>query len=487
MRFKRIAFLLAAIGAGIFISARLSRAAEVGFTIYFPDAKLMLKAETVNRVTYLPLIDILQFMNLPFTDAIALETLTIRASGARLVVTRNSGLISINDQIVLLRNPILREEGRWLAPVDFLTQGLSRATSTDFKHRAGTFRMFANDVAAPELVMNAQALGPITRLTLRSSSPLNTELQRDDQNRRAVLELGATPLDPLRERLDHSDRLVRSITFDDSDGRPKMVLDLAGDSIDIKVTPADENRIIFVDLARATETTSVRPPATVDAAAPKADVVPAQKKMKVVVIDPGHGGIESGATNGPVAEKDLSLALARKLRTTLQARLGAIVILTRDSDVSMDSEARSAVANNNQADLFITLHVGQSTNPVSSGSSIFVMKQDFGGGLEPTASRDRLFLPWYLAYRTNRRASGEFARVLQQELGKTIPGWKFPVRSAPLAVLGSVIMPAIALEIGNLNNTVNSQTLADPSFQNRLMTTIADAIQRYSAAREAAN
>src|SRR5579883_3391642 len=128
------------------ILATLTRAADTGFPIYFDNSKLIVKAETVDRTTYLPLIDVVQFMKLPYTDALSLETFTIRSGNSRLVLTKNSGLISINDQIVLLRNPILREGDRWMVPVDFLTQGLAKITGTAFRYRLGAPRMFAGAV-----------------------------------------------------------------------------------------------------------------------------------------------------------------------------------------------------------------------------------------------------------------------------------------------------------------------------------------------------
>jgi N-acetylmuramoyl-L-alanine amidase len=200
-----------------------------------------------------------------------------------------------------------------------------------------------------------------------------------------------------------------------------------------------------------------------------------------VVIDPGHGGLDTGAKSNTLLEKDFTLALARKLRPALQSKLGATVLLTRDSDVALDNEARSAVANNNQANLFVSLHAGFSPNQTDSGASVFVMKEDFGSISGPAdVARDQLFLPWYLGYRTHRQASSAAANIFQEELNKGIPGWKFAVRMAPLAVLSSATMPSLMLEIGNLNNPMNAQTLMDGGFQTRLANTIVEAVQRYS-------
>ena len=73
------------------------------------------------------------------------------------------------------------------------------------------------------------------------------------------------------------------------------------------------------------------------------------------MIDPGHGGLDSGTRAHGTLEKDITLELARRLRRALQLRLDTTVILTRDGDVEMAGETRSAIANNNRADLFISL------------------------------------------------------------------------------------------------------------------------------------
>jgi len=487
MKWIRFAIPPAILGAVMFIFGGLIRAADANFPIYFPNSKVVVKAETFNRVTYLPLKEIIEHMGLPYTDALALETLTIRSGNNRLVVTKNSALISYNDQIVLLPNPILREDGRWLVPLEFLTTGLTRLTGTEFRYRPGTSRIFADNVDAPELEMNAQTLGPITRLTIRCGAALKLDVKRDDQ--RAVVSIDHAPVDPARERLDLRDRLLRSVAFDDSNGEPKILLEITRDVADVRITPAENNRIFFVDLLRRGEPITEAVPPSLDAPAtsPKPDTAPVERRVRVIVIDPGHGGMDVGTHNATFSEKDITLVLARKLRSALQMRLGTTVLLTRDSDIALDNEARSAVANNNQANLFISLHTGYSANKLDSGSSIFVMTENFGNAFTTTGTaRDQLFLPWYLGYRIHRQGSTAAAAIFQEELSKAIPGWKFPVRTAPLAVLSSATMPSLLLEIGNLNNAMASQTLMDNAFQTRLAGTIADAVQRFSESPQAA-
>src|SRR5262245_7136844 len=398
MRNNRILFPLAALVCTLFVFGSRGHAADGNFPIYFSNTKLVVKAQSINRVTYLPLSDIVSVMGLPYTVALALDTLTVRSGNARLVASRNSALISVNDQIILLPSPILREDGKWLGPIDYLTQGLSKLSGTEFRYRSGSSRIFAGSTEAPELLMNAQSLGPITRLTVRSSAPMNAEIRRDGN--RGVIALDRTPLDVLQERLEHKDRLVRSIVFDDSDATSKIVMDLTNEVKDIKLATADNNRVLFVDLMREVAgkpVTSLPATAPATAAKPDATTATGERRVRVIVIDPGHGGMDDGAVGSGVNEKDLTLVLARKLRAALQSKLGATVLLTRDSDIAMDNEARSAAANNNQANLFISLHAGYSPNKMDAGSSVFIMKEDFGDALSTTSvSRDQLFLPWYL-------------------------------------------------------------------------------------------
>ena len=92
-----------------------------------------------------------------------------------------------------------------------------------------------------------------------------------------------------------------------------------------------------------------------------------------------------------------------------------------------------------------------------------------------------MFLPWYMAFRTNASASQAMAESLQKSLSDALPGWKFPIRYAPIGVLASATMPAVALELGNLNNDTTAKALTEAEFQTKLATTIAAGIDQFAA------
>jgi N-acetylmuramoyl-L-alanine amidase len=474
--------LVLLVAAALLFTQSLS-AADTDFLIYFENSTLALKSQTVDRTIYLPLQDIVRHLGLASTDATGLLTFTIQGQNSRLVLTPGSGFISYNDQPMLLQNPIRRDSGQWMVPLDFLSQGLSRVAGMEFRYRPGTRRVFAGRVATTELAMNAQSLGALTRLTLRAGSPLDVDLQKEPAQHRAVIVLKGKAIDPARERLDYKDALVQSVTFDDSDGTARLLVGIADDVKDIRLTSSDGNRVYFVDFVREilTETTPAPVSSTAAAASPARSNPPLGGSLRVIAIDAGHGGIETGASNAGTLEKDLTLAFARRLKTALQSRLTATIVLTRDSDVALTNEARAAVANNNQANILISLHAGYSQDKAATSSSIYVMTQDFTGGVNEPAG-GRLFLPWYMAYRINSAPSKAMAEQIQKGLSQALPGSKFLIRSGPIGVLASATMPAIAIEVGNLNNDASIKAITDPEFQTKLIATIAAGIEQFATA-----
>jgi N-acetylmuramoyl-L-alanine amidase len=481
-----IGFLIVLVTATALLYTRKLAAADTDFLIYFENSTLALKSQTVERTPYLPLLEIVRHLGLAFTDATGSLTFTIQGQNSRLVLTPGAAFVSYNDQPVLLQNPVRRENGQWLIPLDFLSQGLSRVAGIEFRYRPGSRRVFAGKVMTTELAMNAQSLGALTRLTLRSGAAIDVELHRESQQHRAILTLKGKALDPVRERLDYKDTLVQSVAFEDSDGSPRLIVGVADDTRDIRISASEENRVHFIDFIRGTATETTTPVTPAPTAPGPAAARPngngsTLTNVRVIAIDAGHGGMETGATNAGTLEKELTLALARRLRTALQSRLAATVVLTRDSDVALTGEARVAVANTNQANLFVSLHTGYSPEKTASGSSIYIMKSDFTGGT-PEPPGGRLFLPWYMGYRLSGSSSQALATALQKDLNQALPGWKFPIRQAPIGVLASATMPAVAIEIGNLNNDVSVKTLTDVEFQTKLAGTIAAGIEQYAIA-----
>jgi N-acetylmuramoyl-L-alanine amidase len=86
-----------------------------------------------------------------------------------------------------------------------------------------------------------------------------------------------------------------------------------------------------------------------------------------------------------------------------------------------------------------------------------------------------------MAYRSSRQESAALASQLQLNLRQAFPGLKFPIRSGPLGVLTSATMPAVVVEIGNLNNETSAKTMTDEAFQTKVAGSIATGIERFAS------
>ena len=212
-----------------------------------------------------------------------------------------------------------------------------------------------------------------------------------------------------------------------------------------------------------------------------------------MAIDAGHGGDDQGVVGGRgTKEKDLTLAVARRLKTALETRLGIRVLLTRDDDRNVPIDERTATANHNKADLFVSLHANASLRPRTTGAAIFYAAFDkeaedaarasLGTERLPTfagGTRDIELVLWDLAQTRYVDRSAAFARILEQQLHGRIPLASHAIDRAPLRVLESANMPAVVVEMGYLSNADQERQLTGNDAQNTIVQAIVDAILRF--------
>jgi N-acetylmuramoyl-L-alanine amidase len=196
--------------------------------------------------------------------------------------------------------------------------------------------------------------------------------------------------------------------------------------------------------------------------------------LRTIVLDPGHGGDDAGArgTSGTI-EKDYVLQFAKKVKSAIESRIGLRVLLTRDSDENTPLDKRAALANNNKADLFISLHANASVRPSVSGTQVLSLRLDdykgrpdvpqtpeppvpvFGGG-----TRMIEVLPWDLAQIAFTEQSSAIAAILEKHLDEGhVPRFAKPVAQLPLRPLVGTNMPAILIELGFLSSPADEQAL----------------------------
>ncbi|RMF17724.1 MAG: N-acetylmuramoyl-L-alanine amidase [Candidatus Dadabacteria bacterium] len=222
----------------------------------------------------------------------------------------------------------------------------------------------------------------------------------------------------------------------------------------------------------------------------------------LVVVDPGHGGEDSGA-HGPAGqiEKDITLRVGLRLAALLRER-GYRVELTRDDDTYPTLSERVQLANRSNADLFLSLHCNSAPRKSARGIETYVLSRKASdpralalAKFENTFEHDRIgsgnleALLEDLARQAQENASIRLATPFHNTLIRAIGAENRGVRRAPFFVLAGTTMPAFLVELGFLSNAEEATLLADPEWQTRLARSVAasvDAIRPWLQRRSGA-
>jgi N-acetylmuramoyl-L-alanine amidase len=254
-------------------------------------------------------------------------------------------------------------------------------------------------------------------------------------------------------------------------------------------------------LVCATAMVAIFPRPVVADAAPGGDL---RDRFDVVVIDAGHGGPDEGAVGSRgLAEKRVVLDVAQRLGKLLQSK-GLKVVLTRSSDTFVPLEARSAVANDARADLFVSIHANGSESPKPHGVETFFLSLEASddasrelaqrenealqvdGPASPT--RDPLLaVLGDMAANEYMHESDTFAKLVDKELGALDRVESRGVKQAPFIVLMGVQMPSALVEIGFLSNPAEEKLLRSAKRRDQIVQAVGRAVltfgKRYDARR----
>ncbi|NPV82714.1 MAG: N-acetylmuramoyl-L-alanine amidase [Candidatus Aminicenantes bacterium] len=349
------------------------------------------------------------------------------------------------------------------------------------------------------------------RLKITAGSNLNYSLRKSGN----VLTVSFRALSGLRyDRTPFSSRLVQSIDLAKS---PEAFLLL------IKTSTADFSYIqsarwnpfeLTIELKGGEEKKALAEPRPAAPEKPAATQVQTQptpvadqsgppaaagkKQVKTIVVDPGHGGNETGAkgTYGTL-EKDVTLAVSRKLKEAIERGLKYRVVMTREADLSVPLERRAAIANNNKADLFISIHVNGSRRVKANGSETFFLSLNatdeesrrlayFENNSEELENRvpekdfdDLKLILWDMAQSAYLKQSSQLAEFVQQELNELLNTRNRGVKQAPFKVLTGAACPAILVEVAFITNPEEEKQLQAEDFQARVAEAIYRGLNRF--------
>ncbi|WP_421950300.1 N-acetylmuramoyl-L-alanine amidase [Pelagibacterium sp.] len=240
-------------------------------------------------------------------------------------------------------------------------------------------------------------------------------------------------------------------------------------------------------------------PAELDGAqtAPGETATAADSVRPLLIIDPGHGGVDGGAraTNG-LEEKTIVLAFALKLQNLLVETGRFDVALTRDTDTFLTLSQRVALARQNQADLFISLHADSFDQQDVRGASIYTRgdlattdldrvlaenenRVDLIAGFSPPEDEGAINVLVDFLARETRRQSYLAGQALIEQLEPSVQLRRFPLRQADFFVLNSPDIPSVLIELGFLSNSDDTQNLTTDAWLDRVAAALARGVAVY--------
>ena len=213
-------------------------------------------------------------------------------------------------------------------------------------------------------------------------------------------------------------------------------------------------------------------------------------KKYTIVVDPGHGGHDSGARGNGYNEKDIALQVATKLANNLRRDYN--VIMTRDSDFFVPLDTRAKIGNNANADFFISIHLNSGSSSSANGTEVYYFNKKDEGNYAAQVARlenkvdssygDVPFSDFILNdifYKKNQKTSQAVAGAVLDELINLTGLRRRGVLGANFAVLRGSNSPSILVELGFMNNYADLSHFLSPDDQERAAAAIGDAIRKY--------
>lgn len=491
-----IACAVAVLGAVAVTGHQASIRADLPFTVIAADGRRPLPTSLVGDRTMVALDDLASLFQLTVREDSVAGGMIVSSRNRSAILTPGQALVSANGRLVSLPAPVVRDGRRWLVPVEFINRALALVCDTRLDVRKNSRLVLVGDVRVPRVVIREDASGAQARVTFEVSPRTPHTIAQEPA--RLLVKFDADALDVALPTAPPQG-LVQGIRVVDPAGTIAIDLGPRVGTVRTSVIPGDQNSLqIVLDLVAGPEPspqfpTRPAPAAPPTAPAPETPPTAPPGEWRTVVIDPGHGGDEAGAKGAAgTVEKDLTLTLARRLKASLESRLGLRVLLSRDGDQTMALDERTALANNNKADVLVSLHANAAARKDVSGAQIYYMAPDQSGAdaapsaasrqMLPTlggGSRDIEMIPWELAQLRYLSESAALAGAIEEQCRGRVRLSPRAVQQAPLRVLAGANMPAVLVEVGFLTNPDEEQQLTSETYQSAIVQAIADGVIRY--------
>jgi len=415
-------------------------------------------------------------------------TLTVSRRTAQF--TRDQARLTVQGQVLILESPARVTAKGWLIPEDFFAKGLDKLAPGMRGARpmaAAPSKPLVKRVNAPVAFeeLRFRSYPSFTRIVVEAGAELSYLVapgQKEIRVRLSNLAVSGVRLEEI------GDGLVREIRLEPTGPDALLRIALDGAAADVRTASLQDPFRVVVDIYRPKETVRGAEPRTTGGAAP----------LKLVVLDAGHGGHDSGAV-GPtgVMEKEVVLDVTRRVARLVEEGLGIKGALTRSTDVFVPLRERTNFANKRRADLFVSIHANAHPRSVSEGVEVYFLSSEatdiearqtaaIENGvveLENPQSRQKTdmlnSILWDMAQSEFQQESSFLAETVLDSTTRSLRIVNRGVKQAGFYVLGGAAMPAILVEIGFLTNPKEEKKLAATDHREALAKAIYAGLAEY--------
>jgi N-acetylmuramoyl-L-alanine amidase len=478
--------------AGLLILAPVLAAAAAPITVL--TATQRREVATVSRADgeLVPIDDVLAGFDATFAPDVPGRAVTVRRGSHELVLHDKKSLASVDGDLKLLSSPVSLEGGRWLVPVDGLPRLVGGLLDRPVEWRVAQRILVIGPLSIPKIKVSTFVSADLVRVVFEASEAVPFRVQQESG--RVTVSVPRDLVDVSLPPTRLAGGIVESVQF--LGGAENVFAVTSGHRFQkLKATEQETPPRLVLEMSAAPSVPGERagvahPPAP--APRPQPAEEPA---VRTVVIDPGHGGENTGAAGeGGTLEKDVALAIARKLRAELVTARGLQVFLTRDRDVEVGLDERTAIANNYKADLFVSVHANASRARGARGSEVYFLSYQASddesrwvaqaeGAAEPIAhapaGSDLALILWDMAQAEHLEESSALASRIQEELAVVTGSEGRGVKQAPFRVLVGATMPAVLVEVAFISNPAEEKLLASDAYQSKVAASLARGIERF--------
>lgn len=416
-------------------------------------------------------------------------SLTLSYRGRELVFYARKSLASLGGDLRLLSSPVQVEDGRWMIPIDAVPRMIGPLLGQPAEWRSGSRVLVIGAFHALKVNVTTFVSGDQVRVVLEASEKVPFKVVQEGARVTVAMPRDLVDVAFQQERL--TGGIVDLVQY--VGGRENLLaVTLGRRFLQMKASEQERPARLVLEFEAA--------PLPARAAAPQPAPAGDAGPM-TVVIDPGHGGSDNGAVGpGGTMEKDVTLAVSRKLRALIQNSLGYQVFLTRDRDQDLSLDERSAVANNYKADLFLSIHANASRAKAAVGSEVYFLSYQAsdeesrrvamveGAAVMPSAppgtGSDLALILWDMAQAEHLEESSALAGRLEEELALATGNEARGVKQAPFRVLVGAGMPAVLVEVAFISNPEEEKQLASDAYQNKVAGALSRAVARFVRERE---